>query len=187
MPRDLLYGKKTTPIPTPEFFVIYNGRDEYPDRKVLRLSDAFIVSKHTPSLELEVPVYNVSKGHNSELLSQSTALSDYAVFITYIKDRINQGDDLETAIDNAIHYCIEHGIMQAYLEQCSDEVKRMLTLEWNDEIYREVLLKEGREEGAAEGKAEAINNTARIMRDAGEPIEKITLYTGCSAEEIAKL
>jgi len=183
MPGDLLYRKKTMQIPTPEFFVIYNGSEKYPDKKVLKLSDAFIVSKHTLSLELEVPVFNVSKGHNAELLGQSTALSDYTVFINCVKDRVGQGDDLEIAIDNAIHYCIENGIMCVYLQTQSAEVKRMISLEWNDDIYREVLLDEGREEG----ETQAMLKTARRMKHEKEPYDKITRYTGLSEEEIEKL
>jgi len=49
---------------------------------------------------------------------------------------------LEGAIDYAIYTCIENGIMRVYLENESAEVKRMLSMEWNDEIYRDVLLEE---------------------------------------------
>jgi len=191
MSGDLLYGKKTTKIPTPEFFVIYNGRDEYPEKKVLKLSDAFIVPMREPSLELEVQVINVSKGHNTELLGQSTALSDYAVFVTFVKDRIDQGDDLESAIDKAIHYCIENDIMCVYLQTQSSEVKRMISLEWDDEIYREVLLKEGREEGEVRGieigEAQALRDTARKMKEKDYSYDVISDITGLSAEEIASL
>jgi len=183
MPGDLLYRKKTMRIPTPEFFVIYNGSEKYPDKKVLRLSDAFIVPKDTPSLELEVSVFNVSKGHNAELLSQSTALSDYAVFINSVKERVGLGDDLEVAIDKAIHYCIENGIMCVYLQTQSTEVKRMISLEWDDDIYREVLLEEGREEG----ETQAMQKTARRMKQEGLSLEIIERVSGLSEVEIEKL
>ena len=150
-----LYDKKVRKIPTPEFFVFYNGKDSYPEKKVLRLSDAFTATIETPSLELSVSVYNVNKGHNVELLEQSPALSDYATFVACVKEYLAEGESLDTAIDKAIHYCIENGIMRLYLENDSDEVRRILTTEWNEEVYREVLLEEGREEGVVLGEARA--------------------------------
>ena len=39
--REKLYQKKLVKIPTPEFFVLYNGNEPYPDHKELRLSTAF--------------------------------------------------------------------------------------------------------------------------------------------------
>ena len=39
--RHNLYKTKLEKIPAPEFIVLYNGKDPYPDRGTLRLSDAF--------------------------------------------------------------------------------------------------------------------------------------------------
>ena len=36
------YARKLVPIPTPEFYVFYNGIEEYPNETELRLSDSFI-------------------------------------------------------------------------------------------------------------------------------------------------
>jgi len=67
----------------------------------------------------------------------------------------------------------------------------MISLEWNDDIYREVLLEEGREEGIeigeARGEARAMLDTARRMKLEKESYDKITRYTGLSEEEIVKL
>ena len=183
VPGDLLYRKTTQKIPTPELIVVYNGEDIYPDKEVLRLSDAFINPAGLSSLELAVPVYNISKGKNKELLGQSMALSDYAKFVDYVRERIRDGAALEIAIEKAIHYCIENDIMVAYLKEYSDEVRRMLSLEWNDEIYRKVLLEEGREKGREEGLLEV----ARSMKVDGDSIEKIIRNTGLSEDAIAGL
>ena len=43
------------------------------------------------------------------------------------------------------------------------------------------------EEGRAEGEHNASMRTARSMKADGEPIEKITRYTGFTSEEIEKL
>ena len=49
----------TYPIPTPEFFVFYNGKSELPAISELKLSDAFIDSTDNPTLELKVKIYNI--------------------------------------------------------------------------------------------------------------------------------
>ena len=58
-PRDryLKYLKK---LPTPEFYVFYNGEEDYPESAMLRLSDAFITAPEKPSLELVVSVTNIN-------------------------------------------------------------------------------------------------------------------------------
>ena len=63
----------------------------------------------------------------------------------------------------------------------------MISLEWDDDIYREVLLEEGREEGEARGELRAMQETARRMKEYGDPLDKISVITGLSDEEIEKL
>jgi hypothetical protein len=60
-------------IHEPEFIVLYNGTDPYPDYSELRLSDSFMdieglkpeKNRKIP-LELVVQVYNINHGHNME-------------------------------------------------------------------------------------------------------------------------
>ena len=56
-----LYSTKPVSIPYPEFFVLYNGSEKFPDEQVLKLSDLFSNPKELgfpepayPLLELEV-------------------------------------------------------------------------------------------------------------------------------------
>ena len=175
--RDL-YRRSARPIPTPEFFVIYNGRENYPDKKVIRLSDAFILKNNEPQLELTVPVYNIAKGHNSELLKHSKSLADYSMLISLVNDELAKGISLDIAIDKVIKYCIGNGIMTEYLEN-NGEVRRMLSMQWDEDLFIEVTKEEGREEGIAEARLEV----ARNLKVAG--IEKVLVLktTGISEEE----
>ncbi len=66
--RDL-YREKRLKIPTPEFIVLYNGKDEFPDYKEMRLSDSFEIKNETCFLELVAKVYNINKGRNMEMAS----------------------------------------------------------------------------------------------------------------------
>ena len=53
------YKKKIVPLPTPEFYTFYNGKEKWEKEKELRLSDAYIVKDGEPSLELKVKVINI--------------------------------------------------------------------------------------------------------------------------------
>ena len=63
------FKRKLQKIPAPEFFVFYNGTENFPESKVLNLSEAFIENKSDISsksmeknqLNLEVMVYNINK------------------------------------------------------------------------------------------------------------------------------
>ncbi|WP_024470698.1 Rpn family recombination-promoting nuclease/putative transposase, partial [Treponema pedis] len=46
------YLRKLSPIPAPEFYVFYNGLEEYPEKTILKLSDAFAEKQNAPQLEL---------------------------------------------------------------------------------------------------------------------------------------
>ena len=46
------YYRTLQKIPTPEFYVFYNGKEEYPENVTLRLSDAFMTAPLRPNLEL---------------------------------------------------------------------------------------------------------------------------------------
>ena len=43
-----IYGRQLVKIPTPRFFVFYNGRDMQPERQVLKLSDVFMNPEEDP-------------------------------------------------------------------------------------------------------------------------------------------
>ena len=57
------YKRKLVQIPTPEFYVFYNGTAPYPEFKTLRLSDAYIQQQSKPQLELTIDVYNIADPH----------------------------------------------------------------------------------------------------------------------------
>ena len=54
-----LYGTAKVRIPAPEFVVFYNGREQMPERDILKLSDLFMVNDRPIKLELEAVVLNI--------------------------------------------------------------------------------------------------------------------------------
>ncbi len=164
--QENIYRKKRIPLATPEFIVLYNGQEDYPDISYMRLSDAFISQPHknegepAPSVELVVKVVNIGYGHNESILKKSKSLEDYSIFIDKVQKYKNSGLLLDEAIRKAVNYCRENNIMQPFLTEHASEVENMLFTEWDwneaMKIEREEALEEGLTQGRAEGRKEII-------------------------------
>ena len=144
-----IYGKKLVKIPTPYYFVLYNGSEEAPDRQELRLSDAFEHDTH--GFEWTATFLNINAGHNTDLLKKCPELEGYAKLISYIRENALLEMEQEEAIDKAVNRCIEEGYLESYLRQHSGEAKGMLLSGFDEEIYEKGLREEGRQEGKREG------------------------------------
>ena len=79
-PRDR-YFRRLKKIPTPEFYVFYNGEETYPEQATLKLSDAFMTSPVQPSLELVVSVININYNKGSDILRTCKPLKEYTLFV----------------------------------------------------------------------------------------------------------
>jgi hypothetical protein len=129
-----LYGKKKLTIPRPEFIVLYNGVDPYPDEDTLKLSDAFEdpsslgISKGTlPDLELTVKVYNINQGHSEPIIRRCETLEGYSAFIARVREFESEiagekkpalltEDEKKEAMRKGITWCIAHNILKPFLE-----------------------------------------------------------------------
>ena len=58
------YNRGLKKIPTPRFAVLYNGKEPFPERSELKLSDAYILKDSGIHLELRVPFFNINYGYN---------------------------------------------------------------------------------------------------------------------------
>ena len=106
-----IYSRKRFSIPWPEFFVLYNGTDPFPDEETMRLSDLFerpedlgLPEKARPLLELEVKTLNINEGRNEAVVKRCQKLAEYSAFIVkvcYYKEK----NDLKEAIEKAVKYC----------------------------------------------------------------------------------
>ncbi len=141
-----LYKKKRLKIPTPEFIVLYNGKDEFPDYKEMRISDSFEIKNETCFLELVAKVYNINKGRNVEMASRSPALDGYETFIAEIKSNLDTMN-LADAIKAAIKICLSKNILVYFLREHGSEVLNMIFGEWNWDDAIAVAKEEGREDG----------------------------------------
>jgi len=193
-----IYSTRPIPLPKPEFFVLYNGVADYPDEKVVKLSDAFesqafpgLPEKGSTSLELTVKVININEGKNREKVGRSKTLAGYSAFVAKVREYEKAGDTKEEAMKKAVRYCREHDILKEFLAQNATEVMNMLMTEWNIEDAKKVWFEEGweggREEGREEGWEKSRETIARNALAKGASIEYIHDITGLDIETIKQL
>jgi len=147
------YKSKLQQIEKIRCFVLYNGKEDQPAKRILRLSDAYKQvfddigdPELNIQLELVVPVYNINLGKNPEILTKCQPLHEYSQFIAKVNEGLAAGMDLTQAIEAAIKYCLEHNIMAEYLEKHGTEVRGVLFQELTYRDIAEVRYDEGRED-----------------------------------------
>ena len=171
-----------------KFIVLYNGKEDMPEEKELRLSDMFkeLAEGETPKLELVVKVYNINKGHNEDFANRSIVLKDYSIFI-YLVREYAKTMSRDKAIFKAIEDCIRQNVLKDFLEEHSSEVYNMLFGKWDFEEELEVRVDEATRIGEAKGLSQGLIQAAKAMKASGEAMSKIIRYTGLSRSEIASL
>lgn len=145
-----VYGGRRVPLPTPHFIVFYNGRNLYPERQVMKLSDAFREQEREPQLELRVLVLNINKGYNAEMKRQCRTLEEYMKYVDRVREYA-ASMPMEEAVDRAVDECIDEGILRDFLLANKAEVKRMSIYEYDEEATRQAIRIEEYERGKAEG------------------------------------
>ena len=179
------YAKFLVEIPTPEFYVLYNGDENYPSEQELRLSDAFSQKDLKPQLELIVKVININFEENTELLKECDILREYAEFIYQVKiNKIKYG---KAGYDKAMRYCIKNNILRDYITLHAKEIEGMLFAEYDYNMDIQVQREECYNAGIKEGIKEGTRSLAKSFRNMGFPIDKIAQATGLSKGEIEKL
>ena len=146
-----LYGSELIPLPTPQCVVFYNGTADTPDEYELRLSSAFSNQDVEPAVEVVVNVININYGHNEHLMQGCGLLSQYAQFVAATREYANKYDNREEAMNAAIEYCIEHGILEDILRKHRSQVLGSLLEEFDEKKYARTLRAEGYESGREEG------------------------------------
>ena len=214
--KDEKFGRKLVKLPIPEFYVFYNGKDDYPVESVMKLSDAFMqlgdnselknpFENANYPLEISVKVININVDKENPILKRCEALKEYSKFIEQV--RYNIENAIPEPFTNAIKEAIKKGFLSDYLNRKSTEVQNMLLAEYDYDTDIAVQRKEafddgisiGRNEGIAIGEERGISiglsqgaqqaklETAKTLLAFGDSIEKVSKVTGLSPEEIEKL
>jgi len=137
-------------IPAPEFIVLYNGKEPFPEDETLRLSDAYMAEdesmKMFGNLDLTVRVLNINLQYNTELLHKSETLKGYSSIVDRVRQNQLIGVTEKESIDEAIKWGIENGILSEFLKDHRSEIESMLYTEFNLDTALEVRAEEVREE-----------------------------------------
>ena len=183
------YSCKLLNIPTPEFYVFYNGDETYPSDKTLKLSDAFIEKTVKPNLELTVKIININQQNHHPLLKNCKTMYEYTIFVETV--RRWKKTDPQNGFQKAIEECIANDILRDYLKRKTKEVLNMLLAEYDYETDIAVQRAEEREIAFAEGISQGVYQnkleTAKNLAEMGFTVEAIAKATGLSCEEIEKL
>ena len=168
-----LYGTKWIQIPTPQFVIFYNGSQEQPDRKILRLSDAYCVKEEHPALELTAVMLNINRGHNEKLKEMCKSLKDYSEYTARVREYA-QVKPVEEAVEQAISECIQEGIMAEFLKQNRAEAKQVSIYEYDEEKHMRQEREVSWEEGKFEGKIELLRMQIQKKLVKGKSISEIS-------------
>ena len=189
-----IYSSKQLSIPRPEFFVLYNGTDPFPDNKVYRLSDAFekagalgFAEKDSPALELTVKAVNINEGRNREIAGKCKKLSEYSAFVAKVRAFEEELGSRKKAIKEAVKYCQKHDILKEFLKIHASEVLSMLMTEWNWDDALAVRYEEGIEEGLEKGRYEANLAIASNLLAEGSTPDFVQKITGLDMDAIKKI
>lgn len=159
-----IFSEDKLPLPTPRYYVFYNGREDVEEVSRLRLSDLF---SGNGDVEVTATMLNINEGHNQELLEKCRPLKDYARLISLIR-AYSETMVMQEAVDRAVEQSIEEGILEDFLQSHKAEVKGMLLTEYNERKTLQMLQKEwfakGEERGLAKGEADSLKKLARNIR-----------------------
>ena len=204
--KDEKFGRKLVKLPVPEFYVFYNGKDDYPTESVMKLSDAFMqlddelknqLENENYPLEISVKVININVDKENPILKRCEALKEYSEFIEQV--RFNIENAVSEPLTTAIKEAIKKGFLSDYLNRKSTEVQNMLLAEYDYDTDIAVQRKEafddgiaigekvGEERGISMGVQQAKLETAKIMLLKNISFEIISECTGLSVEEIEQL
>jgi len=208
VPSEDRYEKKMIKIPYPEFFVFYNGTEDYPVETELRLSDAFIfpdekynVKSSDLTIEIKVKIININSDKQSPILKQCKKLEEYSLLIDYIRESKKQNP--KAPLEQAINKALQNGVLSEYLKRKSTEVRNMLIAEYSyetdikvqrREAYREGLaegieqgIQQGIEQGIEQGSEKTKIETAKKFLQEGLPVEQIARCTELPLEKVQEL
>lgn len=179
------YSRKQVAIPTPEFYVFYNGKEPYRGDSLLKLSDSFTQTHDEYALELSVKVVNINYDKTNEILKLCKPLKQYSLFVDAV--RRNIAVDKEHGFEKAIKECIQNDILREYLQRKSKEVLNMLIGEYDYDTDIAVQREESFDMGRLEGSLQAKLETARLMKQANCEIPFIAKMTGLTQAEVESI
>ena len=172
--KDEKFGRKLVKLPIPEFYVFYNGKDDYPTESVMKLSDAFMqldgelknqLENANYPLEISVKVININVDKENPILKRCKALKQYSEFIEQVRSNIE--NDVHEPFTTAIKEAIKKGFLSDYLNRKSTEVQNMLLAEYDYDTDIAVQRREAFDDGLSQGRNEGIAIGEKVGEERG--------------------
>ena len=181
-----LYGERIVQIPAPEFIIFYNGKDEMPERQLLKLSDMYSVKEENPKLELEATLLNISGTNNRKLKEACRTLRDYAIYTDKIRT-YTETMELPEAVDRAINECIEEDVLRDFLMEHKAEARAMSIFEYDQERHMQQEREAGIEKGRRQGEEQLLCRLVQKNLARGMSIPEIAAVLDETEERIREI
>ena len=160
---DIYTGKALT-LPNPKFVVFYNGVNEQPPIRVMRLSDLYAHKDEIPNLELVVIQYNINNLADCTLMDRCEPLKEYSEFIG-------------------------NGILKDFLTNNRNEVRSMSLFEFDAEehekVIKQIAYEDGYDKGELDGAARGEQvGRIKMLYELGNTIPEIAVKLNISEESV---
>ena len=189
VPNNILLSRLVK-IPTPRFFVFYNGSKKTEESFKLRLSDAFISPDKTGDFEWTATVININEDRLKGIHKNCKSLYDYAKFIAKVRECAKGGSPTAEQISQAVDWSIRENLLDGFFERQRAEVIEMLLTEFDEEKFKQDCREDGYDEGHQNGLVEgahqnAIENAKKLLADGKYTAEEISALLGIPVETFA--
>ena len=173
IPAKARYNESLVKIPTPEFYVFYNGKRKTEQDYIMKLSDAFHEAQKEPLCEVKVRFLNIigQEGKNLPVVRKCDMLKQYCEFMEIVfryqaeLKETPTTDEQKTCYEKAIREAISNGILVDYLTRKGTAVINMLTDEYNYDLDMQVKQEEAFQQGALQGaQQQAIEAATNLLR-----------------------
>ena len=176
-------------LPIPCLYRLYNGTKEDPEIQMLKLSDLYkpkvikpdsLLGEVEATLEVEVPLLNIHKGLNEELMDICAPLREYSECIDAVKEETRKGRSTREGIVQMLNTMDPSASIYAKIQSGRAEVERMLETEFNLNEYGEVL-------NEADTLEKAVEICKKMMANPLCTIQMIQELTGFTEDDIHKI
>ena len=139
---NLIYRKSLIKIPTPQYYVFYNGKSELPEISTQYLSDSFIHPADLP-FDWSCKIININKENNSDLIEQCKPLKDYCTYVRMVQEGMKKGQNLDQSTDRALDYAVRNNLLDGFFKAEQAEVKFMGMTEYDEEAAHKAYFEDG--------------------------------------------
>ena len=187
IPAKSRYHENLVKIPTPEFYVFYNGKRKTEQEYTMKLSDAFWEAQEEPSCELKVKFMSIigDEGKNLPVVQKCDMLRQYCEFMDIVfryqaelKETPTK-DEQKTCYERAIREAISKNILVDYLTRKGTAVINMFTDEYDYNLDIQAKMEDAT-------LRKAVEDATNMLRKR-YPASDISEITGLPLEQVLEL